>query len=268
MQHAVLPVDQDALVAAAAARCARLDVGGRLARSSASCTASGMPDSTSTVPPSVRPGRPVGVALPTCSTRGGVAGLPARSCRSRSGSPAPARAPAAACRRPSRRSRSHGLPSFVTIAGMIVWNGRLCGSRRLRCVVVEGEQRAAVLQREAQVARHDAGAEAEVVALDQRAAVAVLVDDATGRSCRRAPASGRPAGTSVARLRRGRSACGAASAYSFEISSATGSLAERRVGVEAWPGRRRRASWPRRTGASSPADVGPIVLQVVRLRAG
>ena len=53
-------------------------------------------------------------------------------------------------------ARSHGLPSFVTIAGMIVWNGRLCGSRRLSVLVVEGEQAAAVLQGEAEVAGHEA----------------------------------------------------------------------------------------------------------------
>ena len=43
---------------------------------------------------------------------------------------------------------------------------------------VEGEQHAAILEGEAEFGRHQAGAEADVVALDQRDAVAVLIDHA------------------------------------------------------------------------------------------
>ena len=71
-----------------------------------------------------------------------------------------------------------GLPSFVTIAGMIVWNGRLPGSSRLAWFSSSENRRAAVLDGEAEVGRGQAGAEAEVVALDERHAVAVLVHHA------------------------------------------------------------------------------------------
>ena len=40
---------------------------------------------------------------------------------------------------------NHGLPSFVTIAGMIVWNGRLSRLEAVGVLLVEGEQAAAVL---------------------------------------------------------------------------------------------------------------------------
>ena len=64
----------------------------------------------------------------------------------------------------------------MTKPGMIVWNGRFRGSSRFAMVRVEREEAAAVLQREAQVARHVVRAEAVEVALDQADAVEVAVD--------------------------------------------------------------------------------------------
>ena len=59
---------------------------------------------------------------------------------------------------------------------MIVCSGRLCGAIVFGWSFVEREQPAAVLQHEAGARRHQARAEAAVVALDQRDDVAVLVD--------------------------------------------------------------------------------------------
>ena len=98
-------------------------------------------------------------------------------------------------------------------------------------LVVEREQAAAVLQGEADVARHDLRAEAEVVALDERAAVAVLVDDGQIDRVAVRPASDRRRARRSAAFSRSIS-LPRRSAYSLEISSATGSLAEGRVGVE------------------------------------
>ena len=72
---------------------------------------------------------------------------------------------------------SQGLPSLVTKPGMIVWNGRFLRLQPVEMVRVEREQAAAVLEREAQVARHVVRAEAVEVALDQADAVEVAVDD-------------------------------------------------------------------------------------------
>ena len=99
-------------------------------------------------------------------------------------------------------------------------------------LVVEGEQRPAVLQREAEFARHDLRAEAEVVALDQRAAVAVLVDDRQIDRVAVPAVAGRPAGTSTAALF-GIDPLPLLSRRTPSRSARpTGTSADRRVGVE------------------------------------
>ncbi len=55
-------------------------------------------------------------------------------------------------------------------------SGRLCPASRFGLLVVEREQRAAVLQHEARSTRNQSGTEAHVVALNQRDDVAVSVD--------------------------------------------------------------------------------------------
>ena len=157
----------------------------------------------------------------------------------------------------------------MTIAGMIVWNGRLCGSRRLSVLVVEGEQAAAVLharsrRRPATMPR----AEAEVVALDQRAAVAVLVDDASGRSCRRAPSFGSPGGDVGRRLVQVDQLAAARRRTPSRSAPSTGTLRERRVGVELRPvGEGELLGLDEQVPVVRRA-VGPSFLQVVALRAG
>ena len=64
------------------------------------------------------------------------------------------------------------------------------------------------------------------VALDERAAVAILVDDASDKSCRPPASSGSPAGIVGARRVHIDQLAAACSAYSFEISSADGQLVE------------------------------------------
>ena len=66
---------------------------------------------------------------------------------------------------------------FCAKAGMMVWSGRLCPASALGEVGIESEKAAAIVQREAGARRDDAGAEAGVVALDQRDHVAVAIDD-------------------------------------------------------------------------------------------
>ena len=61
---------------------------------------------------------------------------------------------------PITPKQSHGLPSLVTIAGMIVWNGRLCGSRRLRCLSSSANSEPRFCITKPDIARHDARAEA------------------------------------------------------------------------------------------------------------
>ena len=123
---------------------------------------------------------------------------------------------------PIRPKLSQGLPSLVTKPGMIVWNGRLCGSRRLACDSVEGEQAAAVLEREAEVARDVVRAEPVEVALDQADAVAVLVDDRHVDRVGLAGLARRRAGRWPGR---GRIRRPGVAAYALEISAATGTLA-------------------------------------------
>ncbi|MEZ6073820.1 MAG: hypothetical protein R3C10_26960 [Pirellulales bacterium] len=60
---------------------------------------------------------------------------------------------------------SHGWPSLVTMAGMIVWNGRLWGSRRLGWSG-SSENNAAVLDHKADRSGNDLRSEAVVVALN------------------------------------------------------------------------------------------------------
>ena len=91
----------------------------------------------------------------------------------------------------------------------------------IEVMLVEGEQLPAVLQDEAHVARHDLRAERVKIALDQRAAIAVLVDDR--EIDRVARGELRIAGRHMPGPRGPcRSACAASSAYGFEISSAVG----------------------------------------------
>ena len=111
---------------------------------------------------------------------------------------------------------------------MIVWNGRFLRLEPVEMVRVEREQAAAVLEREAQVARDVVRAEAVEVALDQADAVEVAVDDrhvdrvGLQRVARRSGASWPARGLISARRR---------AAYGLEISAATGSVAEVGVGV-------------------------------------
>ena len=93
---------------------------------------------------------------------------------------------------------SHGLPSLVTIAGMIVWNGPLVRLEPVEVLVVERKQAAAVLHHEADVARHDLRAEAAKLLWMNEQQLRSL---STTRQINRvavAPAADRPAPTSAA----------------------------------------------------------------------
>ena len=103
-------------------------------RVSSSTTASGMPVS----------GRTRAAAW-VC--RAGPSASPSRRARTRGASPASCTfmpksirltstctCPCGCMSPPMTPKTNHGLPSFVTSAGMMVWNGRLCGSRRLGCL--------------------------------------------------------------------------------------------------------------------------------------
>ena len=70
---------------------------------------------------------------------------------------------------------SQGAPSFITIAGTSVWNGRLPGAIWLGWPGVEREQAAAIVQHDAGVAGDDAGAEGLEERLDQRDDVALPI---------------------------------------------------------------------------------------------
>ena len=110
---------------------------------------------------------------------------------------------------PITPNESHGAPSFITIAGMSVWNGRLPGAIWLGCPGVEREQVAAIVQHDAGVAGDDAGAEGFVERLDERDDVALRVGGgqvdrvaASPADARRRPAStGRRASAACSRPR-------------------------------------------------------------------
>ena len=94
------------------------------------------------------------------------------------------------------------------------------GFETIEVGIVQGEQRSAVLQDETRLAGDHLRAEAVIVALDERAAVAVFVDD--GQIDRVSCFSlGSPAGTSVAAFVMSILAL-CVSPYGLEISSAVG----------------------------------------------
>ena len=76
----------------------------------------------------------------------------------------------------------------------MVWYGRLPGARRVGMPFLQREIVAAIVQGEAPAGGDDAGAEAHIIAVDQRAGVAVPVDDAEVDGVRPLRLSGNGAG--------------------------------------------------------------------------
>ena len=229
MQHAGRRVDQDALVAAAVGR-VRGRPGGR-GGPAPSTTASGMPRFGVD-------GAAVRVA--------GPAGRRRRSRRARLRGASPASCtfmpksirltstctcPCGCMSPPMTPKTNHGLPSFVTIAGMIVWNGRLCGSRRLGCFVVEGEQACRGSAARSRGRRAPGRSRSRCSCSGSATRSCGPCPRRTGRWCRPCRASGRRPATSVSAffgsisLRR---------AVGVRLRDQLGDrhLGERRVGVE------------------------------------
>ena len=131
-QGAVLPVDENALIAAEPASAAAFDLVPSLAKRGDHVLGHLRFDA-----PRFRRGfRPGRRSARRCrrAAREPRRRPPARSCRSRSCSTSTCTCPCACMSPPITPKQNHGLPSLVTMAGMIVWNGRLCGSSRFRCV--------------------------------------------------------------------------------------------------------------------------------------